>query len=124
VDELVVTQVDPGVTDTTATTVGGEEQQIARLELAARHQWRIHVDHFASGAWQVHAGFFTEQIADKPTAIETGFRSTAETVTGTDQGHAAFEDAVGQRRKLIRLAIGEVSQLFFSGLLFLVKSVR
>jgi hypothetical protein len=36
-----------------------------------------------------------------------------QTVTGTDQGHAAFEDAVGQHRKLIRLAAGEVSQVFF-----------
>lgn len=33
VDELVVTEVDPGVTDTTATTIGGEEQpKITQLD--------------------------------------------------------------------------------------------
>jgi hypothetical protein len=45
-----------------------------------------------------------------------------QTVTGTDQGHAAFEDAVGQHRKLIRLAVGEGSQVF--SVLFLGKYGR
>ena len=33
VDELVVTEVDPGVADATATTVGAEEQQVTGLQL-------------------------------------------------------------------------------------------
>ncbi|MNF94564.1 hypothetical protein D3C81_1183670 [compost metagenome] len=123
-DELVVTQVDPGVTDATTTTVGCEEQQVARLKLAARDQRSVHVDHFAGGARQVHARFFAEQVADETTAIEAGFRSAAETVTGTDQGHAAFEDAVGQDRKLVGLAASEVCEFFFGSQFFLEESGR
>ncbi len=60
----------------------------------------------------------------KPLQIETGFGSTAKTVTGTDQGHAAFENAVGQNWKLIRLAAGEIGQFFLCCNFFLIDSGR
>ena len=122
-DELVVTQVDPGVTDAAATAIGSEKQQVARLQFAARNQRSVDVDHFASGAWQAQPGFFTKQVTDEAAAIKASFGGAAETVTGTDQGHAAFEDAVSQNRKLVRLAAGEVCQFFFGGRLFLEKSL-
>ncbi len=106
------------------TTCRTKEKQIARLEVIACDQRCIHVDHFTRGARQVHAGFFAKQVADEATAVKTGFRGTAETVTGTDQGHAALKDAVGQNWKLVRLAAGEVGQFFFSCELFLVNRGR
>ncbi len=109
------------MTDTTATAIGGEEQQVTRFEGAASNQRSINVDHFASGARQVHAGLFTKQITDEAAAVETSLGGAAETVTGTDQGHATFEDAVGQNRKLVRLAAGEVCQFFIIDQLFLEK---
>src|SRR3989344_4635294 len=123
VDKLVISQVDTGVADATAAT-GTEEKQIPRLEVVTRDQRCIHVDHFAGGAWQVHASFFAKQVTDKTAAIKTGFRGTAETVTGPDQGHAAFEDAVGQNGKLIRLVASEGGQFFFGCQLFLINSGR
>src|ERR1700743_1243155 len=115
-DELVIAQVDPGVTDTTATTIGGEEHHVTRLELVASNQRRLHVDHLTGGTRQIQARFLTEQITDEAAAVKTGtLVGTAETVAGADQGHAALENAVGQDWQLIRLAVGELGELFLGG---------
>ena len=72
VNKLVITHVDTGVAD--AVTSGrAEEQQITRLQLIARHQRCVDIDHVAGGAWQFHAQFFLEQVTDKAAAIETFF---------------------------------------------------
>src|SRR3546814_5315376 len=100
-DELVVTQVDAGVTDATTTTVGGEEQQVTRFKFVASNQRGLHVDHIASGARQIHASLFAKQIPNETAAIEAGFGGTAKKIAGPDQGHASLQDAVSQPWKKI-----------------------
>lgn len=51
VDELIITQIDAGVTDATTTTII-EQDQIARLQIGARHLRRIEVDQLTRGTWQ------------------------------------------------------------------------
>ncbi|CAI8758948.1 hypothetical protein EMIT047CA2_160068 [Pseudomonas soli] len=119
-DELVVTQVDASVADAT-TTVGAEEQQVAGLEFVAGDSRCVDVDHLAGRTRQVHAGLFAEQVADETAAVEAGLLGGAtEAVASTDQGHAAFENAVGQYGQLVRLAVaGEGLEVIFAGQLFL-----
>ena len=62
---------------------------------------------------------------NKTAAIEARLRGAAKTVTRTDQGHTALEDAVSQGGQLVRLAVGgKFSQFFFGGQFFLIKSGR
>ncbi|MNV50602.1 hypothetical protein D3C71_1426210 [compost metagenome] len=123
-DELVVTQVDPGMAYP-ATAIGAEEQQVTWLELVAGHFRGIDVDHFTRGTRQSHARLFAEQVADETTAVEAGLlRGTTEAVAGADQRHAALENAVSQSWQLVRLAAGESLQVIFGGQLFRLAEYR
>src|SRR5690606_17588042 len=78
---------------------------------------RVEADHFASRTRQLDTGFLSEQVTDKAAAIETGLDGLAAiTVRRTDQGEAALEDAVGQRRQFVALFVSQFTQLLLAGL--------
>src|SRR5690606_22904212 len=105
-----------GVADATTAAVV-EEHQIARFQLAAFDLRRVEADHFASRTRQLDTGFLSEQVTDKAAAIETGLDGLAAiTVRRTDQGEAALEDAVGQRRQFVALLVSQFTQLLLAGL--------
>ena len=119
-DELIVTQINPGVADT-ATPVGAEEQQIARLQRFTLDQRRIDIDHFAGRTRQLHAEFFLEQVTDEAAAIESRlYRAAAVAVTGANQRQAMGQDAVGQLGKFVGFVAGKIDVRF--GCAFIKKN--
>ena len=68
-EEAAITDVDADMVDLTAATAI-EEDQVACLQLIARHTGSVESDHLAGRARQPDAGLLAEQEADEAATVE------------------------------------------------------